>query len=447
MSLRRRCLTGAIALAAGGTLIGGPAVADSGRDADVADIKDRILAVPGVSLIEEKPGPDGERFFLLNFTQPVDHRDPDGETFEQRISILHTGEERPTVFWTNGYYINPNPAVSEPTQLLGGNEVGMEHRFFGESVPDPDDWSTLDIWQSANDQHRIYQALDDIYAEEWISSGRSRGGMVATYYRHFFPEDMAGTVAYVAPSITDREDTEPYDEFLNTVGTPECRDALAALEREALERRDEMVGLHAAWAEETGATFETVGSVDASFESGPNLLRWQFWQVHTEADCADIPATTATSQEIYDYLTATTGFASDQELAPTQPHYYHAATQLGNPLYSVDHIADLVEYPELMYSAAFVPPNVELPAFDNSAVVDVHNWVRDESERMLYINGADDPWSAKPFEAGAGSEETYVMTAPDTNHVGISIDRLTEDDRAVATSSLLEWAGLGGAQR
>lgn len=52
------------------------------------DIKDQLLAVPGMSLIEEKPY-TGYRFFVLNYTQPVDHRHPSKGTFQQRITVLH----------------------------------------------------------------------------------------------------------------------------------------------------------------------------------------------------------------------------------------------------------------------------------------------------------------------------------------------------------------------
>ncbi|GAB2877812.1 S28 family serine protease [Streptomyces mayteni] len=438
---RRRPPLAAVVLA--GALVlpaAGPATAATATTEE--DILDRLLAVPGMSLIEERPADDGDRFFLLNFTQPVDHRDPGGETFQQRLSLLHHDEDRPTVFWTNGYWLNPNPARSEPTQLLGGNEVGLEHRFFGESVPDPKDWSTLDIWQAASDQHRVHEALDEIYDVPWISGGRSKGGMTAAFYRHFFPDDMAGTVAYVAPNNTDREDTAPYDAFFDTVGTAECRQALADLEREALLRRDELVALHEAWAEETGATFETVGSVDASFEAGPINLRFMFWQYSGEAACADIPETSVSSAELYDYFESTTGWGSDQELDAMAPYYYQAATQLGNPLYSADHLAGLVRHPELFYSAAFVPPDIELPEFDNGAVTEVDRWVRHEGERLLFVNGEDDPWSAKPFELGPGSEDSYVLTAPDANHATAGIGTLAPEDRELATTTLLDWAGL-----
>ncbi|MGC5412126.1 aminopeptidase, partial [Streptomyces sp. DT225] len=62
---------------AGAATAAGPAslrtaVSDSGTS---TDIKDRILAIPGMSLIEEKPYA-GYRYFVLNYTQPVDHRHP-----------------------------------------------------------------------------------------------------------------------------------------------------------------------------------------------------------------------------------------------------------------------------------------------------------------------------------------------------------------------------------
>ena len=164
-----------------------------------ADIKDRLLSIPGMSLIQEKPYP-GYRYFVLNYTQPVDHRRPSKGSFQQRITVLHKDVSRPTVFYTGGYNVSTNPSRREPTQIVDGNQVSMEYRFFNPSRPDPADWSKLDIWQAASDQHRIFQALKKIYSKNWISTGGSKGGMTATYYERFYPKDMDGVVAYVAPN-------------------------------------------------------------------------------------------------------------------------------------------------------------------------------------------------------------------------------------------------------
>ncbi|SOD63337.1 PS-10 peptidase S37 [Streptomyces zhaozhouensis] len=434
-----------VAVLAGTATVGGAATGVA--QAQEQDIAERIAAIPGMTLIEEKPAENGDRFLLLSFEQPVDHRRPGLGSFEQRISVLHTGEDRPTVFHTNGYWLNPDPAYSEPTQLLDANEVGLEHRFFGESVPEGDAWDALDIYQAASDQHRVHEALSEIYDRNWISHGRSKGGMTAAYYRYHYPDDMDGTVAYVAASNTDREDTGPYDEALATVGTAECRSALEAVEREVLLRREEMVPLHEEWAEEVGATFTNVGGVEQSFEVGPLNLRWTFWQYYgSEADCAAVPEPTASTQELYDYIDGMVGWGADHELAAMVPYYYQAATQLGNPLYSTEHLDDLLEYPELKYSAAFVPPEVELPAFDDRAMTWVDGWVTHSGTELLFVNGEADPWAAKPFRADSAERQAHSLVAPGANH-GANISLLSDEDRALAVESVRAWAGLPAEAR
>ena len=80
------------------------------------DIKERLLAIPGMSLIEEKPY-TGYRFFVLNYTQPVDHRRPSKGTFQQRITVLHKDTARPTVFYTGGA-IDLGEAAAETLALV-----------------------------------------------------------------------------------------------------------------------------------------------------------------------------------------------------------------------------------------------------------------------------------------------------------------------------------------
>ncbi len=159
--------------------------ATAAQPAAAADIKDQILGIPGMSLIEEKPYP-GYRFFVLNYEQPVDHRQPWKGTFKQRLTLLHKDVSRPSVFFTSGYNVNTNPRRSEPTTIIDGNQISMEYRFFTPSRPDPANWANLDIWQAASDQHRIFTALKKIYKKNWLATGGSKGGMTATYYERFY---------------------------------------------------------------------------------------------------------------------------------------------------------------------------------------------------------------------------------------------------------------------
>jgi len=413
---------------------------------EATDIKDRLLAVPGMSLIEEKPYP-GYRFFVLNYTQPVDHRDPAKGTFQQRITVLHKDVSRPTVFYTSGYGVSTTPSRREPTQIVDGNQVCMEYRYFTPSRPSPADWSKLDIWQAASDQHRIFKALKPVYDKKWLSTGGSKGGMTATYYERFYPRDMDGVVAYVAPNdVVDKEDSA-YDRFFATVGTEECRDRLNGVQREALVRRDVMEQRYAKYAAENGYTFRTVGSLDKAYEATVLDYVWGFWQYSLLSDCGTIPADAqnATDDEIWNTLDTVAGFSfyTDQGLEPYTPYYYQAGTQLGAPTIRFPHIEKQYIRYGYLPPRYYVPRDIEM-RFQPGAMRDVDTWVRHNARHMLFVYGENDPWGAEPFRLGKGARDSYVLTAPGANH-GARVAGLVDDEKALATAKILEWAGVAPA--
>jgi hypothetical protein len=408
------------------------------------DIKDRLLAIPGMSLIEEKPF-DGYRYFVLAYTQPVDHRHPERGTFQQRLTILHKDTSRPTVFSTSGYHVSTNPSRAEPTRIVDGNQVSLEYRYFSPSRPEPADWSKLDIWQAASDQHRIHQALKPVYGMNWLATGGSKGGMTATYYERFYPADMDGVVAYVAPNDVVNDEDAAYDAFFEQVGTKECRDRLNAVQREALIRREPLERMYAEYAAEHDETFSTVGSLDRAFEAVVLDLVWGFWQYHLAAECADVPdAATVTDQALFDYVDDISGweFYTDQGLDPYTPYYYQAGTQLGAPTITPPHLRDLTRY-GYQPPRNFVPRSIPM-RFEPAVMRDVDDWVRHHATRMLYVYGQNDPWGAERFRLGHGARDSYVLTAPGANH-GANVDRLQAADKATATARILTWAGVAPA--
>ncbi|MGW1766305.1 aminopeptidase [Streptomyces sp. NPDC002073] len=432
-------LIGAVGVA--GATAGAATAAGS---ADGPDIKDQILAVPGMSLVEEKPYP-GYRFFVLNYTQPVDHRHPKGAKFQQRLTLLHKDTNRPTVFFTSGYNVNTSPRRSEPTTIIDGNQVSMEYRFFTPSRPAPADWSKLDIWQAASDQHRIFKALKKIYPKNWLATGASKGGMTATYYERFYPRDMNGVVAYVAPNDVVNKEDAAYDRFFAKVGTKECRDRLNAVQREALVRRAPLEAKYAAAAAENGWTFNTIGSLDKAFEAVVLDYTWAFWQYSLLTDCAAVPAAaTASDDEIWGTVDAISGFSAytDQGLETYTPYYYQAGTQLGSPDIKQPHLKGLSRY-------GYQPPRNFVPAaipmkFQPRVMRDVDQWVRGNAHHMLFVYGQNDPWGAEPFHLGYGSRDSYVMTAPGANH-GANVAKLVESQKTFATAKILKWAGVAPA--
>ncbi|MEU5419179.1 S28 family serine protease [Streptomyces sp. NPDC020799] len=407
------------------------------------DIKQRILGIPGMHFLDERPY-EGYRYFVLSYDQPVDHRDPSKGTFQQRFTLLHKSVDRPTVFFTSGYNVNTSPGRSEPTRIVDGNQVSLEYRFFTPSRPQPADWSKLDIRQAADDQHRLFAALKPVYTKNWLATGGSKGGMTATYYRRFHPHDMDGTVAYVAPNDVNNDEDSAYDRFFANVGDKACRTQLSSVQKEALARRDEIVARYQKWADANGRTFKVVGSADKAYENVALDLVWSFWQYHLQSDCASVPATDASTDDLYKFVDTISGFDSytDQGLEKFTPYYYQAGTELGWPTVRTPQLKGLLRYPGINVPRAYVPRDIPM-RFHRGVMADIDRWVRKDSERMLFVYGQNDPWSGEPFTLGrnAAARHDFRFYAPGGNH-GSNISQLVADERAKATAEVLQWAGV-----
>jgi hypothetical protein len=404
---------------------------------------DQLTAIPGLSIVSETQG-TGYRFFVMTYRQPADHRHPKAGTYEQRLTLLHRNEASPVVLSTNGYGLAaaPRATQTEPTAILNANQVSVEHRFFTPSRPANADWSDLNIWQEATDEHRIVTAFKSVYDTKWIQTGGSKGGMTSVYHRRFYPNDVDGVVAYVAPNDVINPEDRAYDKFFDKVSTPECRATLDNVQAEALRRRGTLVPRLEAAAAENGWTFSnTIGTADRSFEMTVLDSVWAFWQYSLAADCASVPvAATATDDEIWNWIDTVAGwsFYTDQALEYYWPYYYQAASQLGWPSLKFEHLKGLRNYPGLYTANSSLPKELRR-AHNPVPMIDVDLWVKTASQRMLFIYGENDPWGAERFQPSRRDSALFV--APGANH-GANIARLTPEDNVKATALLRRWANV-----
>ncbi|GLW65492.1 tripeptidyl aminopeptidase [Actinomadura rubrobrunea] len=457
----RRFSRGALALllAAGGltgtataatAAVGAAGAAAVGAQAPATvDIAERLKAIPGMKVEEKTSTLPGYRWFWLTYRQPVDHRRPHGPWFEQRVMLQHKSEDRPMVLYTSGYHTPETMFRSEPTALVDGNQISLEHRFFSPSRPEPADWTKDTIWQAATDEHRLITALKKIYKGRWITTGGSKGGMTAVYHKRFYPHDVDGSVIYVAPNDYNNDDDSAYDRFFANVGTdPECRAHVKKLAREFLKRRPAMLKRFKADAAKNGWTFTILRTPDRAFENSVMDYEWGFWQYNLQSDCASLPPLDASDDVLYENLNAIAGleFYTDQGLDPYIPYYYQAGTQLGWPKPQFWHLRPLLRYEESYHPRTYVPRDIPMRYDGGRAMRDIDRWVRHHAEHMLFLYGENDPWGAKPFRLGPGSRDSAVYTAPGMNHSGRLIDRLPDEQRAKAVADLLRWAGVSAPQ-
>jgi hypothetical protein len=429
-------------------LIGSGAAAQASSSAAESDILARLKAIPGMKVLAERPTDPGYRYFLLSYRQPVDHRRPDRGTFDQRLTLLHKSADRPMVLYTTGYNLRDLPTFrSEPTQIIDGNQISVEQRFFTPSRPEPADWTKLNIWQGASDHHRLVTALKKIYTKKWVSTGASKGGMTSVYHSRFYPRDVDGVVAYVAPNDVDNAEDSAYDRFFQTVGTdPQCRGRLRDLAAELLRRRVPMVAKVEAAAKEQGLTFTTLRSADRAYESSVLDLEWAFWQYSLQSDCATVPdPKTVSTDALYTWADGIAGLTSysDQGLAPYVPYYYQAGTQMGSPDPSFSHLKGLLKYPGVYQPRSYVPADIPM-RFDSKAMRDVDQWVRHQGSHLMFLYGHNDPWGAEPFRLGSGTRDSYWYDVAGLNHSGRLIEKLPEAQRSKATAALQRWGGVSG---
>ncbi|WP_033305993.1 S28 family serine protease [Streptomyces iakyrus] len=415
------------------------AAAATARSAE-ADVADALRALPGVRLIEERQDAEpGYRHFVLGLRQPVDHTNPAAGTFEQRLTLLHTAADRPTVLFSTGYQAVLTPRRTEPAVLLGANQLQVEHRYFGASRPADPGYAHLTIRQAADDHHRVVRLFRRLYPGAWISTGGSKGGMASVYHRRFHPHDVNGTLVYSAPNNADDRDDSAYLRFLETVGTPAAREALKAAQRAILLRRAGLVARYDAWAAASGDTFRLVGGADRALEIAVLRAPFMFWQRGTPADIAAIPGPGATSEELYTWLDDTAGLAlyADTTARNYIPYWYQIGTQLGYGSFPTAHLADLLRHPGAAEPRSFVPRDVPL-RFDRAAMPDIDRWVRRRGSRLLFVNGTRDPAVAEHFRPGGPGSR--LLWAPGANH-GADIADLSPADRASAEDTLVRWAG------
>ncbi|MCB0348268.1 MAG: hypothetical protein KDD37_05505 [Bdellovibrionales bacterium] len=399
------------------------------------NITEKLDCIHGLTY-KEISSSSAKRVFDIGFTQLVDHTKPELGTFTQRLVLIHRSEDEPMVLQTSGYSIF---GISEAsiTLLFQTNQIQVEHRFFSTSTPAVVDWSKLNIKQSADDFHAITVAFKKIYNQAWVNTGASKGGMTSIYHRRFYPDDLVGTVADVAPLSFTTSD-QRYTKFVENVGGDaykECRENFRKIQTQLLLHRDEFLPL-------LSGNFTQLGSAKVAFEHSVIEAPFYFWQYgnpdSTFAGCNSLPVN-GSPQEMFSFLQSIASISdyTDESISRFQSYYFQAATQLGNPDNSTAHLETLRHFEFTIDQ--YTPKNVSY-TYSNEAMHDVANWVKNDADQIIFIYGEFDPWSAGEFpvsDTGKMVEKYYV---PKGNH-GSKFTALPSAERQLVSRKIAGWLG------
>lgn len=404
-----------------------------------SDISRQLFELPDV-IFKPIETPEGyASAYELHIKQPIDHSDPSKGHFYQRAFLSHRSFDGPMVMCTEGYQ-RPRNRVYELTELLQGSQVDVEHRYFGSSVPDTLDYEYLTLEQVTADLHYIRLLLGQLYQGPWVSTGISKGGQTTIFYRYFYPEDVQVSVPYVAPLNLVTEDTRIYD-FLNRVGTDECREKLYRIQKRILKDREDFLTRIQWYSKGAKLEFAYLG-LEKAFEYAVLEYPFSFWQWGHK--CEDIPSDKASVDEILEHFLGVSGvdFFSDRDISAFASHYYQAADQMGYYGYDAAPFKGLLKaLPENPNPTAIFPPNKMKVEFDGTLVRDVFDWIAEEGDRFIYIYGEIDTWSATAVPVSDQVDARWIFLEGQ-DHAGARIKNMTDDQRKSLVEALEEWLNL-----
>ena len=371
--------------------------------------------------------------YELFFTQPLDHQNPEGEKFQQKITLSHIDESRPVVLVTEGYSMGHN-YCQELAILLGANQIRVEHRYFGDSAPDSIDWQYLNITQAAADMHRITEMFKKIYKNKWISTGWSKGGQTVLIYRQFYPDDIDVTVAYDAPLNFALEETR-IDQFFDEVGSKYCRDRLISFQRRILEKKKDILPLFKWYAK--GKNYKYSIGLEKAFEYIVLEYPFSFWQYH-KINCDSIPGENASADDLLEHLKKVVSFSAYSDKSLNSVSMYQFSTELGYYGYVQKNVSDLLS--ESDYSnAAFAPQDIPLD-YNPDLMIRLNDWLQKKGNNILYIYAELDPWSASAVEPG-DKTNALKMTLKGGNHFAF-INNFPENEKKIILDTLKTWIDI-----
>ena len=405
-----------------------------------SDLYQFLKSQPSVLSVEEV-GQDNyfKESYLIKIKQPINHSDTNKGFFGQRVYVSHLSAENPVVFINDGYVsikAGNEKYVNEICPIIQGNQIDVEHRYFGKSIPDSIEWEYLSVENAACDHHKINTLLKKFYTGKWVATGISKGGQTSTFYRAFFSEDVDVSVAYVAPLNFAVEDGRHEPFIANEVGSKAKRDEVLQFQLTVLKRRENLFPLFMEHVKEKNYTFNF--PLEEAFDYSVLEYSFAIWQWGTYLD--SIPPTDAPDQKILDHLlkASDVSYLSNVGMETYKSFFVQAARELGYYGYNTEpfkqylHIKTARNY----LQRYFLPRGVAIE-YNPNTMQKVQSFLLETDEHMIWIYGEDDPWSATAVVLPS-TDNFLKIVKPGGYHTS-RINNLPDDLKKEVCDTLGSW--------
>lgn len=401
-----------------------------------SELYQKLKALPGAVAVRATPARGAfQESFTITFEQLLDHQNPAGPKFHQKCFLSHAGYDKAVLLETEGYAARGNSG-GELQSMLGGNLVTVEHRFFGDSMPAPVQWEYLTVKNAADDMHAIVSALKTLYKGKWVSSGSSKGGQTALFYKCYYPEDVDATVAYVAPVNVTQEDPR-INHFIETVGDAATRQKIKDLKSRCSNGRTRSCPTSRNTPMARGGPFPWAWR--RLTRTGVLEYPYYFWQYGQSA--TNIPPSDASAESLAKYYNrvGTMRYYADAGKRQFQAFQYQAFTEIG--YYNYD-ITDFKKYMKTLKNPsnlAICPDGAKI-VYNPATMAFVYNFLQYKANHVIYVYGELDAWSATQMQLLGRTDAVKIVVAD--SHHGARVSAFSPEQKDLFFSKMDSWLGM-----
>lgn len=377
---------------------------------------------------------------------PVDHEDksPTRRMFIQRYvkdtTYFKPESMGPVIFYISGENTmtkSPVGFIQKLAEVSNGLIVALEHRFYGESIPDMDlsveNLKYLTVKQSNDDSHEFIQYIKkDIeksfnYTPKFFHLGGSYAGALASWFNMDYPDDTVGGISSsgVVNAILDFKD---FDRVITFAAGTKCADALtkahAAVEHELEAGPEKSRAMKARYnvpdMEDVDFLFMVADGAAMVIQYGENKLL---------CDKMTDPATLVSNETMITALVAVTkqywgehfgeGCFYDTECLKNHRKYMLETHSRSWRWQCCDEVAYFNNAPEensirskridLNYHLQQCKKVFgEIPAPRTDKINERYGAEKPHAHRIMYFNARDDPWRAASVTKEVSDDQPYI---------------------------------------
>ena len=418
-----------------------------------------LSEIPGVSDVQKwvKNADTSipKTIYSFNFEQLIDHQNPAKGTFKQRVVLTYNDPTATNILLTEGYAIDNEPdsiAESGLSEMIKTNEINVEYRYFGSSLPEPYDnfdFTYLNSEQASDDLHAIVTALKQSgrFPQKWIATGVSKSGITSALYAYYSEKkgynDIDLYVPFCAPFCEKIADTR-LGEYLETTSLAHNADAknrYEAFVKSIFTNTTLSNYLYQMMDTEYHQWVTDLKNNNSLTEEQTKSLVLHYLVVQNQhyqfPRAAYVPidlwaslipsATASTTEELewaYQFISLDdkgllnvlnkmqagtrvtmteeqrTWLLCTREKDPTMPYYVQAMFELGNygltydflngtPGFSLESLRDFEDQEHLEYYYKMYNG-----LFSNAMTLDfINNFLPNTTKKMIFIYGSQDPWT------------------------------------------------------